>query len=157
MRLRGDIDIHAKRHRRLHPACRGDLADGLDLLRAFGIDLADAGIKGGADLVRRLADTGKDDPPCRNPGGQRARHLAARDDVGPGPVLCQKGDDTKRGIGLQREMHGAAGRPDGIGETAVIITDSVTGIDIKRAAMACHDPGKRHAGGTEMALCVTGE
>ena len=43
------------------------------------------------------------------------------------------------------------------GEAAVIIADSVTGIDIERAAMAGGNVAERHATGAKPALVITCE
>ena len=76
MRLRSDINIHAQCNGCLDAAAGSNLADRLDLLRAFGIDLANACIQRGGNLVGGLADTGKNDLAGRNAGCQRAGQLA---------------------------------------------------------------------------------
>ncbi len=157
MGLRRHIDIYPKRHRRLHAARRRDLADGLDLLRALGIDLADACIKCRADLLGRLADTGKDDLFRRDAGGQRACHLAAGNNVRAGAVPRQQADDAKCRIGLERKMDRSVYRRHCGGKAAIIIADAVTGIDIERAAMAGGNVAERHAPGAKPALVITCE
>ena len=143
--LRRHIDIHAKRDRSPNAARRRDLADRLDFLRAFGIDLAGAGIERRADFLSRLADTGKDDLFRRDAGGQRACHLAAGNNVRAGAVPRQQADDAKCRIGLERKMDRPVYRRHCGGKAAIIIADAVTGIDIERAAMAGGNVAERHA------------
>ena len=61
MRLRCNVNIHTQRNGCLDAAAGSNLADGLDLLRTFGIDLANARIQRGGNLVGGLADAGKND------------------------------------------------------------------------------------------------
>ena len=128
--VRGDIDIDPQRHRRHDPARGGDAADGFDLGRAFGVDLADAGIQCGTNFGGGFADARKDDFCGRHAGGKCALQFAARNNVGAGPLAGQQRDDAKRRIGLQREMHLAVNRRHRGGEIAVIGADAVAGIYI---------------------------
>ena len=155
MRVRGDIDIDPQRHWRRDPARRRDTADGLDLGRAFGVDLADAGIQRGANFRGGFADSRKDDLCGRHAGGKRALQLTARDNVGTGPLAGQQRDHAKRRIGLQREMHLAVNRRHRGGKIAVIGADTIARIDIERRAVRCRDILQRQAANDQTPVIIT--
>ena len=114
---------------------RGDGADGLDLGRAFGVDLANIGVERRTDFLGRFADTGKNDLRGGNACDERALHLAAGHDVRPGALACQERHHANRRIGLQREMHRAAHRRHGGGEIVVILANAIARIDVERRAV----------------------
>ena len=135
MRSGIDIDIDPQRHRCLNAACGSDGADGLDLRRAFGVDLANIGVERRTDFLGRFADTGKNDLRGGNTCDERALHLAAGHDVRPGAPAGQQRHYANRRIRLQREMHRAVHRRQGGGEIVVILANAIARIDVERRAV----------------------
>ena len=105
VRARVHVRIDADAHGRRQAAGGGHVVEGQQLGFAFHVEAANARLQRGLHLAAGLAHAGKDDFSRLRASGQRARQLAAGDDVKPAAGLRQQAENGLRGIGLDGVAH----------------------------------------------------
>ena len=140
------VRVHADRHRGLASHGGGDGGKHFHLLRAFGVDLEDAGGERGADLGLALADAGEDAAGGADAGGLGDMQLPAADHVGADALGAQQAQHGKVVVGL----HGVVDRGvepcpgQGLAQRTRPAAERAGGIDPDRAAHPGRDGGERH-------------
>ena len=97
------VRIDAQGRRGGHPPGARDLGKDDAFFLQLEVELADSGIERLMQFLARLADAGEHHVMRRDAGGQRARQLAARDDVGTEALIGEQAEHREVRVGLHRE------------------------------------------------------
>src|SRR5260221_2861697 len=152
VRLRVDVRVDAKRHRRAHAHGARDGVQALELRLALDVEALDARFQRRAHLGPRLADAGEDHFRGRPARGQHARELASRDDVEPGAQAPQHVEHREVRVGLHRVADEMLHAGEALVELAERVLDRRARIHVAGRAEAPRHLFQRHAFESELAL-----
>ena len=148
-----DVRIDAQHGARLRAACRGELRENDAFFFQFDVELPDPSLDPAHQLRTSLADAGEDDVRRRHTGGERPRHLAARDYVGAITLAREHVEDSDVWVRLDRigEVD-TPGRFQPVPEGARLVPQLICGIDIDRRAHLRRDARKGNGFAVKLAI-----
>ncbi len=139
-----DIGVDADRDPRGLPARRRQFAELMQLGHRLDIDLVNVRVERRVQFGAGLADARKDDALRRNPGGERAPHLAFGNHIGTGTETGEDAQHRQVRIGLDRIADQRPNRRQGIVQRAVLPRERRRRIKIERRADRFRDVRDRH-------------
>ena len=149
-----DIRVDAQRHAGRPAGLARKCVQKLKLGLGFHVEAADIVLERGGDLVRRLADAGKDDAVACNARRQRPAQFALGDDVHAGAEIGQGLQDCLVGIGLDRIAQQMIGAREGLRVDPVVAFERRGRIAIERRADLVRDGAQVGVFGMEAAVAV---
>ena len=149
-----DVGIDPNRDPRGAAGLGGEPRQQFELGFGFDVDAKKVRIKRRAQLGFGLADAREQDLLGRNPGGQRALQLAARNHVGAGAEFCQRAQHRLVGVGLQRVADQRLLIGEGAAEHPVMTFQRRGRIAIERRADRIRQLNQIHRLGVQHAVAI---
>ena len=135
VRARVDVGVHAQGEGHARAAGGGQYGEAPDLVLALRVELADARLQAGRDLVVRLAHAGEHDPLRREARAQGGPQLEPGHDVRSRTQRGQEPQDGAGAVGLDR-IADAMGHGRECGLVGVVgLRDGVAAVDVEGRAV----------------------